>query len=74
MAELVGKLSTKISSDEEVLTLQELHSLLAEENNASQTDLSLCGLGDDASIELFGKAFHLYTYSYSTIHQNHYDH
>lgn len=56
MTELVEKLTTKISSDEEVLTLQQLLSLLAAENNASQSDLELSGLEDgEACIELFGK-------------------
>lgn len=56
MAELVERLAARISSDEEVIALQRLHSLLAAENNTQGADVSADEFAE-ASIELFGRVF-----------------
>lgn len=56
MAELVERLAARISSDEEVIALQKLHSLLSAENKKQGADVSADEFSE-ASIELFGRVF-----------------
>ncbi|XP_052819108.1 uncharacterized protein LOC128244975 isoform X2 [Mya arenaria] len=54
MAEYVAKLGSNISSEEEVLTLQQLHSALSAINHNSGSDHNLTGVAEH-NIELFGE-------------------